>query len=234
MEYVAKMDLGPINEQQLRENQFSALKLKELGYGVDHLKACGFDARELHEAGFNAVQLRCAGFSPAELRQGGLTVIEVHEAGFSHLRLIEAGFTAADLKDYLNLSLVELRQAGFKAGQLKAVGYIASELRAVGATAAEIKPYFTPGGKVTAFLTPLPSLTSFDMRTLFFVTPTEILRAGYPKDKLKPLGLWPHDGQWQHYNNYWSCCFSLDKTTTCCAATQPTGTETSSLRKASF
>ena len=68
---------------------------------------------------------------------------------------------------------------------------------------------------------------------MFCVLFTEILRAGYPKEKLKPLGLWPHDGQWQSYNNYWSCCFSLEKTSTCCAATQPTGQETST-RKYSF
>jgi hypothetical protein len=65
---------------------------------------------------------------------------------------------------------------------------------------------------------------------------TEILRAGYPKEKLKPLGLWPHDGQWHYYNNYWDCCFSLEKNSTCCAATLPTstpGAETST-RKFSF
>ena len=45
----------------------------------------------------------------------------------------------------------------------------------------------------------------------------EIFRAGYSKDELKPLGLWAHDGTWQQYNQYWSCCFDLDKKSKFCA-----------------
>lgn len=44
----------------------------------------------------------------------------------------------------------------------------------------------------------------------------EILNAGYSKDELKPAGLWPHDGQWQSYNHYWGCCFSLEKNSQFC------------------
>jgi len=147
MEYVAKMDSGPITEKQLVDAGFSATKLKEIGYGAEQLKLCGFDASELKEAEFTAIQLRCAGFTPTELRAGGYDVIDVHEAGFRHARLVEAGFSALDMKERLNLNLAELRAAGFKAGQLKSVGFLASELRVVGVTAAEIRPYFTQGGK---------------------------------------------------------------------------------------
>ncbi len=45
-----------------------------------------------------------------------------------------------------------------------------------------------------------------------------MLRAGYPKTDLKPLGVWPHDGEWQNYNQYWNCCFSLEKKSQYCAA----------------
>lgn len=74
----------------------------------------------------------------------------------------------------------------------KAVGYRVSELRAIGFSAAEVMTSYTPG---------------------------ELLRAGYHKEELKPLGLWPHDGEWQNYNQYWQCCLSLDKQTVYCAPT---------------
>ena len=44
----------------------------------------------------------------------------------------------------------------------------------------------------------------------------ELQRGGYTKEELKPEGLWPHDGQWQMYNKYWSCCFGLDKASLYC------------------
>ncbi len=51
-----------------------------------------------------------------------------------------------------------------------------------------------------------------------FLLHSEMLRAGYPKADLKPLGVWPHDGEWQNYNQYWNCCFSLEKKSQYCAA----------------
>lgn len=179
MEYVAKMDSGPITEKQLVDAEFSAAKLKEIGYGAEQLKLCGFDAKELKEAEFTAIQLRCAGFTPAEMRAGGYTINEVFDAGFKHSRLVEAGFTANEMREEMNLNLVELRAAGFKAGQLKAVGFLASELRAVGATAAEIKPYFTPGGLCCVIGTRLPH-TSPDLtiHVLFHRDPARGLPQG--------------------------------------------------------
>ena len=32
------------------------------------------------------------------------------------------------------------------------------------------------------------------------VCSSEIFRAGYPKDDLKHVGAWPHDGEWNTYN----------------------------------
>lgn len=58
--------------------------------------------------------------------------------------------------------------------------------------------------------------------------PTVLVRNGYTKEELKPLFSWPHDGQWQLYNQYWDCCFSLDSNSTCCGVTRPvrsSGTE---------
>lgn len=40
-------------------------------------------------------------------------------------------------------------------------------------------------------------------------TPEELARSGFTKSDLKPLGAWPHDGEWQMYNQYWGCCYSL-------------------------
>jgi hypothetical protein len=42
------------------------------------------------------------------------------------------------------------------------------------------------------------------------------MRAGYKKEELKPLGIWPHDGKFQMYNQYWSCCYNIDRTTIFC------------------
>jgi hypothetical protein len=45
---------------------------------------------------------------------------------------------------------------------------------------------------------------------------TDLKRIGYTKDELKPLGSWPHDGNWQTFNQYWDCCFNLDYNSECC------------------
>jgi hypothetical protein len=37
----------------------------------------------------------------------------------------------------------------------------------------------------------------------------------------QPLGSWPHDGNWQTYNQYWDCCFSLDRNSECCGLVRP-------------
>lgn len=49
-----------------------------------------------------------------------------------------------------------------------------------------------------------------------FYSPHELARSGYSKEELKPVGAWKHDGQWQAYNQYWNCCFSLDKASIYC------------------
>jgi hypothetical protein len=72
---------------------------------------------------------------------------------------------------------------------LKHVGFHAKELRTVGYTAKDVQD-------------------SYEAEVLS--------RAGYTKSELKPLGLWIHDGEWQNYNQYWNCCFSLDKRSKFC------------------
>ena len=180
-----------ITEEDLVSSNFDASKLREKGFDEHQLKLAGFDAADLKAAGFNAVQLRCAGFTPADLKRGGFSVVDVSEAGFNNSRLVEAGFTAHELKDKLNLNLMDLKNAGFGATELKGVGFVAAQLKSVGFTAKDIRHLYSPG---------------------------EILRAGYSKAEMKPLGLWPHDGEWQSYNQYWNCCFSLDKKSLHCSA----------------
>lgn len=48
----------------------------------------------------------------------------------------------------------------------------------------------------------------------------ELLRAGYTKNELKPLGAWQHDGVFKSYNQYWDCCFGLDRNTKYCVPHQ--------------
>ena len=69
------------------------------------------------------------------------------------------------------------------------VGYRAKELRDIGFTASDLKPYYPP---------------------------EELHRCGFTKDYLKPIGAWKHDGEWQFYNQYWGCCFSLEKNSLYC------------------
>jgi hypothetical protein len=61
--------------------------------------------------------------------------------------------------------------------------------------------------------------TAVELRGLY--SPEELQRAGYTKEELKPVGIWAHDGQWQLYNQYWSCCFSLDKNSVYCSPLRP-------------
>jgi len=91
----------------------------------------------------------------------------------------------------LGLNLAQLKDAGYDPLSLKEIGFTAAELKSVGFSAEAVMPYYSPG---------------------------EILRAGYLKTELKPLGLFPHDGEWQLYNNYWSCCHDLDKKSKYCAS----------------
>ena len=53
-----------------------------------------------------------------------------------------------------------------------------------------------------------------DLKSYF--PPEELHRSGFTKEELQPVGAWKHDGQWQIYNQYWGCCYSLDKSSTYC------------------
>ncbi len=46
---------------------------------------------------------------------------------------------------------------------------------------------------------------------------TELFRAGFTKQELRPIGCWKHDGKWQAYNRYWDCCYELDPKSKYCA-----------------
>eukprot|EP01034_Spumella_vulgaris_P028080 gene28080-34880_t len=118
-----------------------------------------------------------------ELLNGGFPIQEVSLAGFNHTRLAQAGYTAFDMLEILHLDILALKKAGFGAVELKNVGASASQMKSCGFTAKQLQHLYTAG---------------------------ELNRAGYSKSELKHVGAWPHDGEWKHYNQYWSCCFSLD------------------------
>lgn len=149
-----------------------------------------------------------------QLKEGGFTAKQVFEAGFNIKRLRQAGYSASEISRDCHCTNVELKHAGFTATQLKvgvtpapfeiqkcniheifqieliqAVGCLASDLRLAGCKVQELKDLYSS---------------------------EELQRAGYTKDELKPQGVWPHDGQWQIYNQYWSCCFGLDKASPYC------------------
>lgn len=57
--------------------------------------------------------------------------------------------------------------------------------------------------------------TAFELKNAGF-TAGELFRGGYTKEHLKPIGFYQHDGTWQNYNCYWSCCHSTDKNSVFC------------------
>jgi len=180
-----------VDEAALRASNFSASVLRQQGYSLAALKSCCFSASELKEAGYESVALRCAGFDAEEQRLGGFSCADVFAAGFSHIRLRLAGYTALDLCEGLHLSVEELKNAGFTAAQIrKATGVIASELKTAGFSALACSECATPG---------------------------ELLRAGFTKAELKPIGAWLHDGEYSYYNSYWSCCLATDRESQYCS-----------------
>lgn len=116
---------------------------------------------------------------------------EVAEAGFTNKQLRLGGFDAIDMKDVMKLSVKQCKEAGYTAYELRVVGFLASELKEAGFAAEDLATCCKPG---------------------------EIYRTGFSKDVLKPLGFWKHDGEWQYYNGYWSCCHSLDGESIFCQA----------------
>ena len=89
------------------------------------------------------------------------------------------------LRERLHVEAAELYQAGYTADELRLLGYRANELKQLGMSAKVLKDgNFNEG---------------------------EVMRAGYTKEELKPIGCWPHDGQWNNYNQHWTCCQCLDK-----------------------
>lgn len=182
--------MSRITESDLLKYNFDCSRLRqEGGFNVFQLKDCCFDADDLKNAGFSAIELRCAGFNAEALRLGGYSVLDVSSAGFTPLKLREAGFNAQEIQSDLHLNESDLKTAGFGAEELRDVGYRAKELKDIGFSAIDLQPFYPP---------------------------EELIRSGFTKDDLQPIGAWKHDGQWQIYNQYWSCCFSLEKNSHYC------------------
>ena len=178
-----------VDPESLQNADFNATTLRKQGFTLDALVKCQFEADQLIQAGFSVIELRCAGFDVALLREGGCCAIDCASAGFTHQQLRRGGFTAAHLKEDLKLGARACKQAGYTCKEMIKVGFIANEMKIAGFTASEIADSCSAG---------------------------EMLRAGFTKDVLKPLGKWEHDGDWQIYNQYWSCCHSLDSESTYC------------------
>jgi len=166
------------------------LKLRnEGGFDLFQLKDACFDATDLKNAGYTTIQLRCGGFDAGQLREAGFDIHQISAAGFDHRKLRLGGFQAHDLRHDLLCDERQLKDAGFSATDLKGCAFHASELKAIG-------------------YTPLQMMECY--------TAEQLGRAGFTKADLKPIGAWIHDGQWQSYNHYWNCCFSVDKASLFC------------------
>ena len=124
-----------------------------------------------------------------ELREGSYNAKEVSDAGFTNKQLMLGGYDAVDMKENLKLTAQQCRDAGYMAKELKKVGFMPAELKEAGYPATELATCCNP---------------------------KEMFKAGYNKEVLKPLGFWKHDGEWQYYNQYWSCCHSLDSDSRFC------------------
>ena len=122
--------------------------------------------------------------------------MECRHAGFTDRQLREGGFEAIELKEELSMTCADLRAAGYEAAALRQVGFLATDLRTAEFTVKDISSCCRAG---------------------------EMRRAGFDKDQLKPLGMWKHDGEWQFYNQYWSCCHSIDATSVYCVGLHDRG-----------
>ena len=182
-----------VEVEDLKRCSFSASALLAEGFELQALKQAGFDAFELREAGVQAIELRVSGFGPKELFEGGFSASQVASAGWSASRLQSAGYEAIELKEELKLDCSALRSAGYRATELRRIGFIAADLKAAGFSAREMLPCCPP---------------------------PELSRAGFVKSDLKPIGAFPHDGTWNSYNCFWSCCHSTDSQGLYCQPTK--------------
>lgn len=181
-----------IDEETLLAANFDVKKLKDDGYSLRALLNCCFSISQLREAGFTSLSLRCAGIGCRAQRDGGYTSEEVFRiGGFTNQQLYDAGYRADELREELNFSCDDLKECGYSANDQKMCGFLVNDLKASGYTSTEIAACSTPG---------------------------EMMRAGYGKDVLKPMGMWRHDGTWEYYNSYWSCCHSINQNSKFCVA----------------
>ena len=180
-----------IDEETLKAANFDAKTLYEQGFSAKALRAVWFDPDQLKDAGIPAISLRVAGFNCDDLREGGYDAAEAASAGFTHEQLRRGGYDAVDMKETLKLTAGQCKTAGYGARDLKRVGFLAAELKEAGFSATELGQCCNP---------------------------TEMSRAGFEKEVLKPLGYWKHDGEWQYYNQYWSSCHSLEGESIYCVA----------------
>lgn len=200
--------MSGITPDTLRQADHSAARLLDAGYSIEQCRNCDFTCEEFRLLGKgdrsmqlnltfivtiigkSVDELRCGGFTAKDMREGGFNCKELNDSGYNLHRLRLAGYLAVELRERLHVEATELHQAGYTADELRLLGYRANELKELGMSAKVLKDgNFSEG---------------------------EVMRAGFLKEELKPIGCWPHDGQWNSYNQHWTCCQCLDKKISFC------------------
>ena len=128
-----------ISAEVLRYVGFSAKELHKLGYSPKELRVGLFAARELSELGCSPAELKRLGYAPRDLHDAQVRAKVMRELKYTAKQLHGGGYTAQEMKDSHSYSLVELKEAQYKAAELGEAGYIITELRAARFTALELR-----------------------------------------------------------------------------------------------
>lgn len=182
---------------ELMNAGYSANELKAAGFSVAALRAAGFTAAELSRAGFSANDLVAAGFNAAELNQAGIGTDQLSAIGLSAQQLAAAGLGPKSNKlpkDCSPAALIQARQQGVTAGELRRMGCGATALKAAGFSAKELKDAGFNAKELRA-----AGFTAEALRNAGF-TAGELRQAGFSAKNLSDAGFGADELRQAGYN----------------------------------
>jgi len=139
-----KIGPGQCDLKMLREETWSMIEIKRVGYECKDFVECGYTIEELlplfstlefNRAGVVFPDMIAAGWDCAKAKECGYSLAEMVQAGCSVQRIRDAGFddfnAAVSLRKN-GTSAVTMRTGGWPLSELKKAGYSATELRLAG------------------------------------------------------------------------------------------------------
>jgi len=139
-----KIGPGQCDLKMLREETWSMIEIKRVGYQCKDFVECGYTIEELlplfsklefNRAGVVFPDMIAAGWDCAKAKECGYSLAEMVQAGCSVQRIRDAGFddfnAAVSLRKN-GTSAVTMRTGGWPLSELKKAGYSATELRLAG------------------------------------------------------------------------------------------------------